>query len=79
MLIRTSHILIEIVAALLAGLVLIVLAVVYIPLPHSVMSALEVRAYEADRVYVDVPGELLGPQIRAALQAMTPSGGRGKQ
>ena len=44
--------------ATLAGVILIVLAVVYIPLPHSVMSTLEVRAHDADHVYVDVPGTL---------------------
>ncbi len=44
--------------ATLAVVVLIVLAVVYIPLPHNVMSTLEIRARDADRVYVDVPGEL---------------------
>ncbi|MBN2296763.1 MAG: HlyD family efflux transporter periplasmic adaptor subunit [Pirellulales bacterium] len=41
-----------------AAVVLIVLAVIYVPLPHRVMSTLEVRAHDADRVYVDVPGEL---------------------
>ena len=44
--------------ATLAVVVLIVLAVIYIPLPHSVMSSLEIRAHDTDRVYVDVPGEL---------------------
>ncbi len=44
--------------ATLSGVVLIVLAVLYVPLPHSVMSTLEIRARDADRVYVDVPGEL---------------------
>ena len=44
--------------ATLSVVVLIVLAVIYIPLPHSVMSTLEIRAHDADRVYVDVPGEL---------------------
>jgi putative peptide zinc metalloprotease protein len=42
----------------LAVVTLIILAVIYIPLPHSVMSPLEIRAHDADRVYVDVPGEL---------------------
>lgn len=42
----------------LAVVVLIVGAVVYIPLPHNVMSTLEIRARDADRVYVDVPGGL---------------------
>ena len=30
-------------------------AAVFVPLPHSVMSSLEVQAYKADPVYVDVP------------------------
>ena len=44
--------------ATLTGVILIILAVLYVPLPHSVMSTLEVRAHDAGRIYVDVPGIL---------------------
>jgi putative peptide zinc metalloprotease protein len=42
--------------ATLAAVVAILAAVFFIPLPHNVMSILEVQAYKAEPVYVDVPG-----------------------
>ncbi|HLA83806.1 MAG TPA: biotin/lipoyl-binding protein [Thermoguttaceae bacterium] len=44
--------------ATLAGLVLIGLFISLVPLPYSVMCTLEVRARDADRIYVDAPGTL---------------------
>lgn len=42
----------------LAGLLAIVVFVLYVPLPHSVICTLEIRAHDADHVYVEVPGLL---------------------
>ena len=39
----------------IAVVVALLAAAFFIPLPHSVMSSLEVQAYKADPVYVDVP------------------------
>jgi len=44
--------------ATLAGLVLLVAAVLFIPLPYSIICTLEVQPRDADSVYVDVAGEL---------------------
>ncbi len=44
--------------ATLAVVGLIVLAVLYIPLPHSVFCTLEVRARDAEKIYIEVPGIL---------------------
>ena len=41
--------------ATLAVVVAILAAALFVPLPHSVMSVLEVQAYKAEPVYVDVP------------------------
>ncbi len=41
--------------ATLAVVVALVAAALFVPLPHSVMSILEVQAYKAEPVYVDVP------------------------
>ena len=51
--------------ATIAGATAIILAVLYVPLPHSTMSTLEVRARDADRIYVDVPGTLEKVLVRA--------------
>ncbi|MGD9127709.1 MAG: hemolysin D, partial [Planctomycetia bacterium] len=42
----------------LAGLAGIIAFILYVPLPHSVSCALEVRVQDADHVYVTVPGLL---------------------
>jgi len=44
--------------ASLAGLGLVVLAFLYLPLPYYVLSALEIQALDAKTVYVAVPGKL---------------------
>ncbi|NUQ60839.1 MAG: hemolysin D [Pirellulales bacterium] len=44
--------------AALAGLAVIALLVVFLPLPYSVMSTLEIQARDAASVYIDVPGRL---------------------
>ena len=54
--------------ASLAGLAAIVLLVLYLPLPHSVMCTLEVRARDATRVYVDEPGTLEEIDVKAGQQ-----------
>lgn len=54
--------------ASLAGLGLISLAVLFIPLPHNVMCTIEVRARDAARVYVDVPGTLDEIMVRPGDQ-----------
>ena len=42
----------------LAGLAGIIAFILFVPLPHSVICSLEVRAHDADHVYVEVPGLL---------------------
>lgn len=42
----------------LTGLAAIVAFILFVPLPHSVICSLEVRAHDADQVYIEVPGLL---------------------
>lgn len=42
----------------LGGLAAIVAFILFVPLPHSVICTLEIRAHDADQVYVEVPGLL---------------------
>ncbi|MGQ9575611.1 MAG: HlyD family efflux transporter periplasmic adaptor subunit [Thermoguttaceae bacterium] len=44
--------------ASLAGIALVGLAVLFLPLPYHVVATLEIQARDADPVYVDVPGRL---------------------
>ena len=54
--------------AALAGLAAIVLAVIFVPLPYSVMSTLEVQARDAASVYVDIPGQLVAIGVEDGQQ-----------
>jgi putative peptide zinc metalloprotease protein len=54
--------------ATLAGLGVLLLLVLFLPLPYSVMSTLEVQARDAASVYVDVPGQLAEVAVRAEQQ-----------
>jgi len=44
--------------ASLAGVVVLLAAASFVPLPHYVVCSLELRPYDASQVYVDVPGSL---------------------
>jgi putative peptide zinc metalloprotease protein len=54
--------------AALAGLGAIILAVIFVPLPYSVMSTLEVQARNAANVYIDVAGQLDRIEVRSGQQ-----------
>jgi len=47
-----------------AGIVLLVVFVLYAPLPYHVLSTLEIDARKADSVYVEVPGKLKVLHVR---------------
>jgi putative peptide zinc metalloprotease protein len=51
--------------ASMTGVVLIVLAIAFVPLPHSVMCTLEIQARDAIPVYAEVPGILEKVLVRA--------------
>jgi putative peptide zinc metalloprotease protein len=51
--------------ATLGLLALLVFGVLYIPLPHSVICTLEVRARDAEKVYAEVPGILEEVYVQA--------------
>ncbi|REJ70679.1 MAG: HlyD family efflux transporter periplasmic adaptor subunit [Planctomycetota bacterium] len=42
----------------LAGVTLVLAALLFVPLPHHVLCTLELRPYDAAQVFVDVPGNL---------------------
>ena len=50
--------------ATLGGLIALASAFCFVPLPYHVMSYLEVKPWDADRVYVDVPGRLDEVNVR---------------
>jgi putative peptide zinc metalloprotease protein len=52
--------------ASLGGLAALVLLFVFLPLPHSVMSTLEIRPRDPARVYADVPGTATLEEIDVA-------------
>ena len=50
--------------ATLGGIVLLVAAVLFVPLPYHVMSTFEIEPYKAAAVYVEVPGKLKEIQVK---------------
>ena len=54
--------------ASLAGLIAIVSAILFVPLPYSVMCSLEIQARDAASVYVDVAGVLDKVYVKAGNQ-----------
>ncbi len=52
----------------LSLLAAIALAVLFVPLPNSVICTLEIQARDAQPVYVDVPGRLTSLDVRAGQQ-----------
>ncbi len=54
--------------ATLGVLTVVVLAVFFLPLPHSVLCTLEIQARDATPCYVYVPGRLVSLDVRAGQQ-----------
>ncbi|MGE0610129.1 MAG: biotin/lipoyl-binding protein [Pirellulales bacterium] len=48
----------------LAGAAALLLAVVFVPLPHHIMCSVEIQPRDAAAVYVDVPGELKAVHVK---------------
>ena len=50
--------------ATVAGLAALVLTILFLPLPYTVMTTLEVKARDAASIYVDVPGRLEAIRVK---------------
>ncbi len=54
--------------ASLGVLAAVILAVLFLPLPHSVLATFEIQARDAEPVYVDVPGKLISIDVKPGQQ-----------